>query len=135
MGSESLPEWALLALEKRARLLESALTDENTKRSDFLAFLVQYSSSFFVEEIPLCMDAKVLNKQCRQWKLFEVLSCVSKIRSQISRTRNWARRSGPGRVTAGDGQGGQFRGRSQYNLAVTNVNKIFDSTQSLLARL
>ena len=32
MGSESLPEWALLALEKRARLLESALTDENTKR-------------------------------------------------------------------------------------------------------
>ena len=28
MGSESLPEWALLALEKRARLLESALTDE-----------------------------------------------------------------------------------------------------------
>ena len=32
MGSESLPEWALLALEKRARLLESALTDENTQR-------------------------------------------------------------------------------------------------------
>ena len=32
MGSESLPEWALLALEKRARLLESALTDENTQK-------------------------------------------------------------------------------------------------------
>ena len=27
---------------------------------------------FCVEEIPLCMDAKVLNKQCRQWKSFEV---------------------------------------------------------------
>ena len=31
MGSESLPDWALLALEKRARLLENALTDENTQ--------------------------------------------------------------------------------------------------------
>ena len=49
MGTdESLPEWALLALEKRARLLESALTDEKTKR--FLE-LEQGQESTVIEEL------------------------------------------------------------------------------------
>lgn len=55
MGSEALPDWALLALEKRARLLENAL--RHTEKKLHHQFFVDFVSvSFFLSSVEvLCM--------------------------------------------------------------------------------